>query len=237
MIYDIIKGSIFQLGEHRIICGIPRSEKYVSTVMKDEYASMVSINLNDTNMEVIPDHELYLTRVLYNGESFLIDGGLTYVNHTDGIRNYLHKLIDVNEDMNIKGMNYKYLPEEYDVTLRQSITDYTKPKSIVLDLVGGTSSIIGLCEELNRKAYIIRESRYDVLKIIHEWESITGNKAVVLDCEEEWNKYCYILKPEYTETHYTLMRHYRVFRTPTVHKTVEQDNREFLKTLESIENS
>jgi DNA modification methylase len=52
---------------------------------------------------------------------------------------------------------------------------------IVLDLFGGSGSLLMACEQLNRIAYIMEIDPYYCQVIINRWEQFTGNKAVRLN--------------------------------------------------------
>lgn len=86
----------------------------------------------------------------------------TLLNYNKPLRNNLHPTMKPIELM-------KYL-----------INNSTKENDKVLDLFGGSGSTLIACEELNRQCYMLElDSKYcDV--IIERWETLTGNKAVLL---------------------------------------------------------
>lgn len=67
-----------------------------------------------------------------------------------------------------------YLPSEL-------IQNFTEKNGTVLDCFGGTGTTMIACEELGRKCYMSElEPRYCDI-IIDRWETLTGEKAVILD--------------------------------------------------------
>lgn len=141
----------------------------------------------------------------------------------DFYHEYSKQFLDTFGEVDIRGhpCHHGFGLDDYEYYLIEDIKEFTAPNSPILDLSGGLNSVLEYCMESDRKAYIIRESRYDVLKIIERWEDLTGDKAEILDCEEEWNRYSFILKREDTTHGYDLMKHHRWFRGAELHKTIK----------------
>lgn len=55
----------------------------------------------------------------------------------------------------------------------------------VLDLFGGSGTTLITCEQLNRKCYMMEYDPHYIDVIIQRWENFTGEKAVLLNREEE----------------------------------------------------
>lgn len=60
-----------------------------------------------------------------------------------------------------------------------------KDKEIVYDGFGGSGSTLIACEQLNRKCYMMELDPHYIDVIIQRWENFTGEKAVLLNREEE----------------------------------------------------
>lgn len=60
------------------------------------------------------------------------------------------------------------------------IENSTQPKEIVLDLFGGSGSTLIAAEQLNRDCFMMECDPVYCDVIIHRWEILTGNKAVLL---------------------------------------------------------
>jgi len=73
---------------------------------------------------------------------------------------------------------------------QKPVTVYERPLKrvsfegdIVLDLFGGSGSLLMACEQLNRTAYVMEIDPYYCQVIIDRWEKFTSDKAVRLDGE------------------------------------------------------
>lgn len=60
------------------------------------------------------------------------------------------------------------------------IKNSTKENDKVLDLFGGSGSTLIACEELNRQCYMLELDPHYCDVIIERWETLTGEKAVLL---------------------------------------------------------
>lgn len=65
----------------------------------------------------------------------------------------------------------------------RGIVTSTKIGEIVLDLFGGSGSTLIACEQLDRTCYMMELAPKYCDVIIKRWENLTGEKAVLLDCE------------------------------------------------------
>ena len=61
------------------------------------------------------------------------------------------------------------------------VKNSSRPKEIVLDLFGGSGSTLITCEQLNRKCRMMELDPRYVDAIILRWETLTGNKAELLN--------------------------------------------------------
>ena len=63
------------------------------------------------------------------------------------------------------------------------LKDFSDKNGLILDCFGGSGSTLIACEQLNRTCYMMEyEPRY-VDVIIDRWETLTGEKAVLLNVE------------------------------------------------------
>lgn len=67
----------------------------------------------------------------------------------------------------------------------EAINNSSKKEDIILDLFGGSGSTLIACEQLNRKCYMMELDPHYIDVIIQRWENFTGEKAVLLNREEE----------------------------------------------------
>lgn len=58
---------------------------------------------------------------------------------------------------------------------------YSKEKSIIVDIYGGSGSTLIACEQLNRKCYMMELTEHYCDVIINRWETLTGRKAVKIE--------------------------------------------------------
>ncbi len=65
--------------------------------------------------------------------------------------------------------------------LGEIIRDFTKEGQTVLDIFGGSGSTLIACEQMKRKCYMAELDPLYVDVIIDRWESLTGEKAVLVD--------------------------------------------------------
>ena len=63
----------------------------------------------------------------------------------------------------------------------RAIKSSSREKENVLDLFGGSGSTLIACEQLNRQCYMMELDPHYVDVIIKRWETLTGNKAVLLN--------------------------------------------------------
>ena len=61
------------------------------------------------------------------------------------------------------------------------LKDFTNESEIVLDVFGGSGSTLIACEQLNRSCYMMEYEPHYVDVIIKRWETLTGEKAVLLN--------------------------------------------------------
>jgi DNA modification methylase len=72
-------------------------------------------------------------------------------------------------------------PELYEKSLRRC----TKPGDKILELYGGSGSLLVACENMKRKCYMAELSPVFCDVIIKRYETLTGNKAKLISKREE----------------------------------------------------
>ena len=61
------------------------------------------------------------------------------------------------------------------------LRDFSEEKNKVLDLFGGSGSTLIACEQINRSCYMMEYEEYYCDVIVKRWETLTGNRAVLLN--------------------------------------------------------
>ena len=247
-------GDIYQLGNHRLMCGDSTSEEDVAKLMNGVKADMVFTDPPynaDYSSRVDKDRRKPWGGILNDNMSheafddFLIDLNSTiYTNIKDGAsvyecmdwkhysqlekcfkeafnqksmivwnKNYFglgtyyrtkHELIlfgvrgdklniwnanhdemDVWDEDREKVSNYEH-PTQKPVNIpARAIKNSSNEENIILDIFGGSGSTLIACEQLNRKCYMMELDQHYIDVIIQRWENFTGEKAVLLNREEE----------------------------------------------------
>ena len=65
--------------------------------------------------------------------------------------------------------------------LSEILQDFSKKNEIILDVFGGSGSVLIACEELNRNCYMMELDPKYVDVIIKRYEDFTGEKAIKLN--------------------------------------------------------
>jgi 16S rRNA G966 N2-methylase RsmD len=65
--------------------------------------------------------------------------------------------------------------------IAEILKDFTKEDDIVLDCFGGSGSTLIACEQIDRTCYMIEYEAHYVDVIIKRWETLTGEKAVLVN--------------------------------------------------------
>lgn len=65
--------------------------------------------------------------------------------------------------------------------LGEILKDFTDDDDIILDCFGGSGSTLIACEQIGRTCYMIEYEAHYVDVIIKRWETLTGEKAVLLN--------------------------------------------------------
>ena len=65
--------------------------------------------------------------------------------------------------------------------ISEILKDFTKQGEIILDCFGGSGSTLIACEQINRTCYMIEYEAHYVDVIIKRWETLTGEKAVLIN--------------------------------------------------------
>ena len=83
----------------------------------------------------------------------------------------------------LDGLNTRPMMDKMKESVFQTIGPYFDGGE-VLDLFGGSGSTLIACEQLNRKCYMMELDPHYIDVIIQRWENFTGEKAVLLNREE-----------------------------------------------------
>ncbi len=65
--------------------------------------------------------------------------------------------------------------------IAEILKDFTKENDIVLDCFGGSGSTLIACEQIDRQCYMIEYEAHYCDVIIKRWETLTGEKAVLIN--------------------------------------------------------
>lgn len=244
-------GDIYQLGNHRLICGDSTSEEDVAKLMDGSKADMVftdppylmgftgnvhadgSKSFNSKHGAIKNDKmtrkdgDNFILKIFENIQKFNKGAyyvcfyrlGLDYIFRAlDKLDNQYKALIIWNKgNHTLSNSDYmsKYEPIVYgwfdshlfygdrsnfdiwDIQRTQkndlhptmkpialcskAIENSSKKEDIVLDLFGGSGSTLIACEQLNRNCYMMELDPKYIDVIIDRWETLTGNKAVLLN--------------------------------------------------------
>ena len=228
-------GDIYQLGNHRLMCGDSTDKEAVEKLMDGKKADMVftdppyGVDYDGIHNDSREGLESLLDKVFSLYKEFSIEGASVYCFHSDKcadifnniFRKHCHfssMIIWKKQSLVLSQTDYQSIHEpcmygwfdngvhkfygdrkqtsvwEYE---RKSIEGHTTPKPIgfiskalqnsslnnnlIIDLFGGSGSTLIACEQLNRKCYMMElDPKYcDV--IIKRWETLTGEKAVLLN--------------------------------------------------------
>ena len=228
-------GDIWQLGNHRLMCGDSTDKEAVEKLMDGKKADMVftdppyGVDYDGIHNDSREGLESLLDKVFSLYKEFSIEGASVYCFHSDKcadifnniFRKHCHfssMIIWKKQSLVLSQTDYQSIHEpcmygwfdngvhkfygdrkqtsvwEYE---RKSIEGHTTPKPIgfiskalqnsslnnnlIIDLFGGSGSTLIACEQLNRKCYMMElDPKYcDV--IIKRWETLTGEKAVLLN--------------------------------------------------------
>ena len=223
-------GDIYQLGNHRLMCGDSTNENDVKKLMNNDKADMlftdppynVAFNGRSGNFEVIANDNLsdeefniFINKIINiikkinppiyyiwcNWKFYgILQEKLEYKNCIVWAKNvfglgkgYRHQhefcLFNGTIDSEIKNesdlweiskdTNYIHPTQKPVALCGRALSNHKKVKNI-LDLFGGSGSTLIACEQLNRKCYMMELDPKYIDVIIDRWETLTGNKAVLL---------------------------------------------------------
>lgn len=65
--------------------------------------------------------------------------------------------------------------------IAEILKDFTKENDIILDCFGGSGSTLIACEQIDRQCYMIEYEAHYCDVIIKRWETLTGEKAVLIN--------------------------------------------------------
>lgn len=221
-------GDIYQLGNHRLMCGDSTKLEDVEKLMNGNKADMVftdppygmnavsksgvlsekyktDIMNDDDNTVAINSFNLcksyfkeakqvwwganYYTECLHSAECWIVwdknNGGsdqtdceLAWTNFRSVVRQFTMASEKIN----------RVHPTQKPLNLISQILkkfDKNNEYNNIVDLFGGSGSTLIACEQLNRKCYMMELDPKYIDVIIQRWENFTGEKAVLLNREEE----------------------------------------------------
>lgn len=221
-------GDVYQLGEHRLMCGSATSfedvdkllcganinliytdppygmsavsksgvlsERYKTDIMNDEDNSVAIDSFNiclakfpttkqvwwgaNYYTECLPSSECWIVWDKNNGSSDQTDCELAWANFRSVVRQFTM----ASEKKN------RVHPTQKPCKLFQDIVkkfDKQGEFENVLDLFGGSGSTLIACEQLDRKCFMMELDPKYIDVIINRWEQFTGEKAVLLNENNE----------------------------------------------------
>ena len=237
----VVLGDVYQLGEHRLMCGDSTKIEDIEKLMNGEKADMVftdppygmNLDTDYTSLawggrkgrkydRVLGDNEDFTPELIttmlsifeYVGEVFLWGADYYYElipNFKEG--NYIvwDKTLESNGDADSNseyellwsknkhkrkvlhfnwfryfGLSKQDSKKRIHPTMKplQVITpilnEYSKDKSVIVDLFGGSGSTLIACEQTNRKCYMMELDPHYCQVIIDRWEKFTGKEAIKL---------------------------------------------------------
>lgn len=89
----------------------------------------------------------------------------------------LTDMIDLWLVKRMSGSSYEHPTQKPPQLHEKALRRCTKPGDIILDLFGGSGSLLVACEQLKRSAYLVEREPVFVDLIIRRWEKLTGQKA------------------------------------------------------------
>jgi len=81
----------------------------------------------------------------------------------------------------LSGSDYEHPTEKPPMLHEKALRRCTKPGDVVLDLFGGSGSLLIACEQLKRSAYLVEREPIFCDLIIRRYEKLTGQKVKKLD--------------------------------------------------------
>ncbi len=92
----------------------------------------------------------------------------------------IYDMLDIWLVKRINGTSYNHPTEKSPTLHEKALRRCTKPNDIVLDLFGGSGSLLIACEQLKRRAFLVEREPIFCDLIIRRFETLTGNKAIKL---------------------------------------------------------
>jgi len=89
----------------------------------------------------------------------------------------IYDLIDIWLVKRLNATDYRHPTEKSPKLHERALRRCTKPNHIVLDLFGGSGSLLVACEQLKRSAYLVEREPVFVELVINRFEKLTGTKA------------------------------------------------------------
>ena len=232
--WGVESGQLWQLGEHRLICGDCTDRAVVERVMGGEKADCVltdppyGMNLN-TDYSDMPETRIasktydkvkgddvdfdaspLIAMFDYVKEQFIWGGDYFYTTspiggswivwdkrneNSDGLVGnhfevcwsrspHRRRMIRVHwSGVNARnqGMKRSHPTEKSIEVLSQILSDYTEPKSIVVDVYSGVGTTLIACERLNRKCRAVEISPAYCAVAIQRWVDVTGGEPVLVE--------------------------------------------------------
>jgi DNA modification methylase len=93
----------------------------------------------------------------------------------------MYDLLDLWIVKRLNGSEYEHPTQKPPQLHEKALRRCTKPGDIVLDLFGGSGSLLIACEQLKRSAYLVEREPTFVDLIIRRYEKLTGQQAKKLN--------------------------------------------------------
>lgn len=93
----------------------------------------------------------------------------------------IYDMLDIWLVKRINGTEYEHPTQKPPQLHEKALRRCTKPGNIVLDLFGGSGSLLIACEQLKRSAYLVEREPIFTDLIIRRYEKLTGQKAKKLN--------------------------------------------------------
>ena len=234
-------GDIYQLGNHRLMCGDSTSITDIEKLLNGNKIDMVysdapygisivnekthkvgagNLAKNKEYLEVKGDDTTDTAKEFYNSciqlgiNNFILWGGNYFTNFLPFSPSWLiwDKRVDMNSNNFADGEMawcsfktpvriYHQLwngmiregekedrvhPTQKPIRMQTEILkDFTNENNNILDGFGGSGSTLIACEQTNRNCFMMEYEPHYIDVIIQRWENFTGEKAVLLNREEE----------------------------------------------------
>lgn len=198
-------GDIWQLGDHRLMCGDSTDAEQVRRLMDGSMADMLltdppyNVDYTGSNNKKIQNDKMadgafleFLTAAFASADSVLKKGGAFYIWHADREEiNFRQSCIkngwEIRQGLIWNKNHFTLGRSDEHPTMKPVklmgllIRNSSRQGETVLDIFGGSGSTLMACEQLNRKCYTMELDPHYCDVILQRWENFTGLKAVKLE--------------------------------------------------------